>query len=46
MDKKVTVNLGFFLLPSPLALLATLPSPALTIPSPARTIPSPALTTC
>ena len=33
MDEKVTVNLGFFLIPSP----------ALTIPSPARTIPSPAL---
>ena len=43
MDEKVTVNLGVFLLPSPLALLTTLPSPALTIPSPARTIPSPAL---
>ena len=41
MDEKVTVNLGFFLLPSParaipspLVLLATLPSPALTIPFP------------
>ena len=41
MDEKVTVNLGFFLLPSPaltiplpLALLAMLPSPALTIPFP------------
>ena len=41
MDEKVTVNLGVFLLPSPLALLATLPSPALTIPSPALTIPFP-----
>ena len=38
MDEKVTVNLVFFLLPSPLALLATLP-----LPSPARIIPSPAL---
>ena len=43
MDEKVTVNLVFFLLPLPLALLATLPSPALTIPSPARTIASLAL---
>ena len=41
MDEKVTVNLGFFLLPSPaptilshLALLAMLPSPAFTIPFP------------
>ena len=41
MDEKVTINLGFFLLaspartiPSPLALLATLPLPALTIPFP------------
>ena len=44
MDEKITVNLGLFLLPSSLALLATLPSPALTIPSPALTIPSPVLT--
>ena len=48
MDEMVIVNLGvFFLLPSPLALLATLPSPALTIPSPLAllaTLPSPALT--
>ena len=43
MDEKVIVNLGFILLPSPLALLTTFPSPALTIPSPTRTIPSPAL---
>ena len=41
MDEKVTVNLAFFLLSSPLALLATLPSPALTTPSPALTIPFP-----
>ena len=41
MDEMVTANLGFFLLPSPartipspLALLATLPSPALIIPFP------------
>ena len=40
-DEKVTVNLVFFLLPlpartipSPLALVSTLPSPALTIPFP------------
>ena len=31
MDEKVTVNLGFFLLPSP---TLTIPSPALTIPFP------------
>ena len=36
MDEKVTVNLGFFLLPSP---ARTIPSPALTIPSPALIIP-------
>ena len=40
-DEKVTVNLGFFLLPLPLALLATLPLPARTIPSPALIIPFP-----
>ena len=38
MDEKVAVNLRVFLLPSPLALLATFPAPALTFPSPARTI--------
>ena len=46
MDEKVTVNLGFFLLPSPLALLTTFPSPACTIPSPLTLLamlPSPAL---
>ena len=41
MDEKVTVNLGFFFLPTP---ALTIPSPALTIPLPALTIPSPALT--
>ena len=41
MDEKVAVNLGFFLLPSPLTLLATLPSPAPTIPSTAVTITFP-----
>ena len=41
MDEKVTVNLGFFLLPSPLALLPTLLLPAHTIPSPALIIPFP-----
>ena len=43
MDETVIVNLGFFLLLSPLALLATLPSAALTIPlpSPALIIPFP-----
>ena len=41
MDEKVTANLGFFLAPSPLALLVALPSPALTIPSPALIIPFP-----
>ena len=46
MDEKVTVNLVFFLLPSPLALLTTFPSPARTIPSPLALLvmlPSPAL---
>ena len=43
MDEMVILNLVFFLLPSPLALLAKLPSPAITIPSPALTIRSPAL---
>ena len=38
MDEKVTVNLGFFLLPSP---ALTIPSPAVTIPSPAFIIPFP-----
>ena len=41
MDEMVTANLVFFLLPSPLALLATLPLPARTIPSPALIIPFP-----
>ena len=41
MDEMVIVNLVFFLLLSSLALLATLPSPALTIPSPALIIPFP-----
>ena len=38
MDEKVTVNLGFFLLPLP---ARTIPSPALTISSPALIIPFP-----
>ena len=38
MDEIVIVNLGGFLLPSP---VLTIPSPALTIPSPALIIPFP-----
>ena len=41
MDEKVIANLGFFLLPSPLALFTTFPSPTRTIPSPALIIPFP-----
>ena len=41
MDEKVIANLGFFLLLSPLALLAKFPLPACTIPSPALIIPFP-----
>ena len=40
-DEKVIANLDIFLAPSPLALLATLPSSALTIPLPAFIIPFP-----
>ena len=43
MDEMVTVNLSFFLLLSPLAMLTTFPSPARTIPSPALIIPFPSL---
>ena len=38
MDEKVTVNLVFFLLPSPALII---PSPAHTIPLPALIIPFP-----
>ena len=41
MDEKVIANLDFFLVSSPLALLATFPPPARTIPSPALIIPFP-----
>ena len=47
MDEKVTANLGVFLarspaltIPSPLALIATLPSPALIIPFPVNKLPN------
>ena len=54
MDEKVTVNLSFFLLPSPartipspLALLVTLPSPALIIPFlPVNKLPNKLAPTC
>ena len=45
MDEMVTVNVSFFLLPSPLTQLTAFPSPARTIPSPLApltTLPSPA----
>ena len=41
MDEKVIANLGFFLVSSSLAHLATFPLPARTIPSPALIIPFP-----
>ena len=37
MDEKVTVNLGFFLLPLP---ARTIPSPALIIPFPVNKLPN------
>ena len=40
-DEKVTANIGVFLAPSPLCLLAMFPLPAFTIPSPALIIPFP-----